>query len=280
MLKLNVETAGSGPALLCLHGHPGSGQCMQVFSQHLASRFFTLCPDLRGYGRSRAKGKFAMTTHLDDLAALLDDYKIDDFWVLGWSLGGILAMELALRFPKRVKGLILIATAAYPRSNYPTVGWLDYLNTGIAGLLNWLLPGWEWNIQRFGRKSLFRFMIQQHTPATYQFLATAAVPAFLQTSLPAHRALQAALNQRYNRVADLSQICCPTLVLAGEQDYHITAAASQETAQHLPNSELILYPQVAHLFPWEIPARVLADIDEWLASPCPVGIPLDKGDEG
>jgi pimeloyl-ACP methyl ester carboxylesterase len=263
-LKLHVETAGSGPALLCLHGHPGSGQCMQVFSQHLASRFFTLCPDLRGYGRSRAKGDFAMTDHLDDLTELLAAYQIDDVWLLGWSLGGILAMELALRFPERVRGLILIATSAYPRSNYPAVGWLDYLNTGVAGLLNWLKPGWEWNIQQFGRKSLFRFMIQQHTPATYQFLATSALPAFLHTSRQADRALQAALNQRYNRLADLAKIQCPALVLAGEQDCHITPACSQETAQHLPNSHWILYPNVAHLFPWEIPDQVLADMDNWL----------------
>jgi pimeloyl-ACP methyl ester carboxylesterase len=77
--------------------------------------------------------------------------------------------------------------------------------------------------------------------------------------------LQTALRQRYNRLADLAQIRCPSLVLAGAEDCHITAAASQETAEHLPNSHWILYPQVAHLFPWEIPDQVLADIDQWLA---------------
>jgi pimeloyl-ACP methyl ester carboxylesterase len=54
-------------------------------------------------------------------------------------------------------------------------------------------------------------------------------------------------------------------MLAGEQDRHITAAASQETARYLPHSDWIIYDQVAHLFPWEIPEQVLADIDQWLA---------------
>jgi pimeloyl-ACP methyl ester carboxylesterase len=261
---LHVETMGAGPALLCLHGHPGSGHCMRVFSQHFASRFLTLCPDLRGYGRSRAQGEFAMTAHLEDLEALLDHYQIQDCWLLGWSLGGIVAMELALRFPERVRGLILIATAAYPRSNHPLVGWPDYLNTGIAGILNWLQPGWRCNIEQFGRKSLFRYLIQHHTPQTYKFLAEFAVPAYLKTSRQAERALQSALRQRYNRLADLAQIRCPSLVLAGAEDCHITATASQETAEHLPNSHWILYPQVAHLFPWEITDQVLADIDKWL----------------
>jgi pimeloyl-ACP methyl ester carboxylesterase len=259
---LAIKTAGAGPTLLCLHGHPGNGDCMQVFSQHFATRFQTLCPDLRGYGRNRTSRHFAMSDHLKDLEALLAA-QTGDIWLLGWSLGGILAMELALCCPERVKGLILIATSAYPRSNHPAVGWRDYLNTVIASLLNGLRPGWDWNIQRFGRNSLYRYLVRQQTPATYRFLAQYALLAYLQTSRYAERALQQSLRQRYNRLADLSQIHCPALVLAGEQDCHITAACSHETAQHLPNSDWILYSDVAHLFPWEIPGRVLADIDAW-----------------
>ena len=73
-----------------------------------------------------------------------------------------------------------------------------------------------------------------------------------------------ALSQRYNRLPEISQIHCPTLMLAGDCDRHITAQSSLETAQHLPNCQTHSYSNVAHLFPWEIPEQVLADIDQWL----------------
>jgi proline iminopeptidase len=238
---------------------------MSVFTNHLSQRFQAIAPDLRGYGQSRVQEAFFMTDHLGDLEALLDRLDIDRCLILGWSLGGILAMELALRLPERISGLVLVATAAYPKGNHPPISWQDNLLTGVAAILNRLNPGWQWNIETFGQRSLFRYLIQQHTPTAYGYLAHEAMPAFLQTSPQATRALSLALARRYNRLADLAQIRCPCLVLAGSEDRHITAASSLETAQHLPRADWHLYPNTAHLFPWEIPARVLADLDFWLA---------------
>jgi pimeloyl-ACP methyl ester carboxylesterase len=173
-------------------------------------------------------------------------------------------MELALRRPERVKGLILIATAARPRGSHPAISWQDNLYTGVAAIANVIQPGWQWHIDTFGKRSLFRYLIQQHTPATYEYIAKYAVSAYLQTSPTAQRALFTALKSSYNRLADLPQIECPSLVMAGTADRHITPESSQETAQHLPNSQWICYPNTAHLFPWEIPHQVLSDIDKWL----------------
>lgn len=262
--NLNVHIRGKGFPILCLHGHPGSGSSLSVFTDHLSKRFQTIAPDLRGYGKSRFHGNFDMSDHLMDLEALLDRFQINKCLILGWSLGGILAMELALQLPERVTGLILVATAARPRGNHPPISWQDNLYTGVASLLNWIKPSWQWNIETFGKRSLFRYLIQQHTPASYSYIAKDAVPAYLQTSAAATRALYTAIKTGYNRVADLSQIQCPTLVLAGAQDCHITADSSLETAKHLRNCHWQCYANTAHLFPWEVPDRVLSDIDHWL----------------
>lgn len=238
---------------------------MSVFTRHLSQQFWTIAPDLRGYGNSKTDQYFEMHDHLQDLEALLDRFQIDQVLVLGWSLGGILAMELALRLPKRVTGLILLATAARPRGNHPSITWEDNLYTGIASLLNQVKPGWQWNIDTFGKRSLYRYLIQQHTPTTYQYVAQDAVTAYLQTSRYATHALTQRLRMGYNRLPDLEQIRCPCLVLAGEADRHITAASTLETAQHLAKAQSKCYPKSAHLFPWEIPTQVLTDIDRWLA---------------
>ena len=261
---LNVYVQGEGFPILCLHGHPGSGSSLSVFTQHLSQRFKTLAPDLRGYGNSRTNVNFNMNDHLVDLEALLDRLQVDRCLVLGWSLGGILAMELALKLPERVTGLILIATAARPRSNHPPISWQDNLYTGVASILNRLQPSWQWNIDTFGKRSLYRYLIQQHTPTAYRYLAYEALTAYLQTSAAAQRALSTALKAGYNRLAYLQHIQCPSLVLAGADDRHITAESSLETARHLKDCQWQCYPNTAHLFPWEIPNQVLNDMDAWI----------------
>ncbi|MBW4625236.1 MAG: alpha/beta hydrolase [Brasilonema octagenarum HA4186-MV1] len=263
-VDLNVHIQGQGFPILCLHGHPGSGSSLCVFTNHLSKRFQTLAPDLRGYGKSRFNGDFDMRDHLIDLEALLDRLRIKKCLILGWSLGGILAMELALQQPQRVTGLILVATAARPRGNHPPITWQDNVYTGVAGLLSYIKPDWQWNIETFGKRSLFRYLIQQHTPAAYSYIAKDAVSAYLQTSAPATRALFSAIGAGYNRLTELEKIQCPSLVLAGACDRHITADASLETSRYLKDCQSHCYPNTAHLFPWEIPNQVLSDIDCWL----------------
>jgi Predicted hydrolases or acyltransferases (alpha/beta hydrolase superfamily) len=264
-LRLNTQIQGQGFPIICLHGHPGSSQCMSVFTNHLSQRYLTLAPDLRGYGNSRTRQRFEMGDHLQDLETLFQEFNINQCLVLGWSLGGILALELAWKFPEKVKGLILIASAAKPRGNHPSISNLDYVYTGLAGIINWVFPCWRWNIETLGKRSLFRYLIQQHNSSAYHYLAKEAIPAFIQTSGFATQALNQSLRLGYNRLEYLQEIHCPALVLAGECDRHITAASTQETAQLLPNSQFYCYPNTAHLFPWEIPQLVLTDIDSWIA---------------
>jgi pimeloyl-ACP methyl ester carboxylesterase len=257
---------------------------MSVFTAPLSTpssaaqpaRFRTYAPDLRGYGRSRTPYPFEMTRHLDDLEELLAQHQIEKCLVLGWSLGGILAMELALRRPDVVQGLVLVGTAARPAGSHPPITWQDNLLTGIAGALNWLFfaakftshPAWKpalKPIQAIGQQSLFRYLIRQHTPLAYQYLAQQGAPAFLRTSRYAEAALFQAIRAGYNRLPDIRALRIPALVLCGECDRHITAESSLETARALKHAQTHCYPDTAHLFPWEIPDQMNADISQWLS---------------
>ncbi|MGB5975225.1 MAG: alpha/beta hydrolase, partial [Nodosilinea sp.] len=94
-MQLYCDIQGAGFPILCLHGHPGSAKSMSVFTESLSDQYRTLAPDLRGYGRSRTRSPFELEDSLSDLVELLDTQVIERCLVLGWSLGGILAMELA-----------------------------------------------------------------------------------------------------------------------------------------------------------------------------------------
>lgn len=237
---------------------------MAVFTDRLARDYQTIAPDLRGYGLSRVRRPFSLEESLTDLVELLAEHHLDRAILLGWSLGGILALELALRYPQRVAGLILVATAARPVGNHPpATGW-DLVNTALASVLNRLVPGHPWVTQGLGPRSLYRYLLQRHSIAAYERLAQEGLGAFWGTSRHAHRALNQALQKGYNRLPDLAQITIPCLVLCGAEDRHITAAASLETAQHLAQVEARCYPHAAHLLPWELPDQVLEDIEAWL----------------
>ena len=263
-MELFVRDMGSGPPILCVHGHPGSSDSMAVFGRSLSKNYRMIMPDLRGYGHSPVRSPFTMADHLDDLIGILDRLGINQCVVLGWSLGGILAMELALRYPERVTGLILMATAARPRGAHPKTSWQELLFTAIAALINQVVPGWRWNIETFGRRSLFKYLMYRQEPAAYRYVAESAIASQLRTTRHAHQALNTALAQGYNRLPDLHRITQPCWICAGQYDVHITAASTQETAEALPNSNWREYPDVAHLFPWEIPDQLLSDISHWL----------------
>ena len=241
---------------------------MAVFEEQFAPRFRVLAPDLRGYGHSRTRSPFTMADHLADLTHLLAQAVSpgERPLLLGWSLGGILALELALGNPQGFAGLILIASAARPRGNHPPITWADQGFTAIASLINRLYPGWPWNIRTFGQRSLYRYLLHHHTPAAYRRLAQEGFPAYFQTSAFAQRALSQALRQGYDRRASLPTLTLPTLILCGQGDRHITAASSQETAALLPRSTLHTFPDAAHLLPWEIPERLLGAIEAWLVA--------------
>lgn len=108
-VQLNVEITGEGPSLLLLHGFTGSSA---AWRPHLDAwrEFNTIAVDLLGHGASDSPAdpeRYRMERCVDDLVALLNGLGIERTAVLGYSMGGRVALHLALRAPERLWGLVL-----------------------------------------------------------------------------------------------------------------------------------------------------------------------------
>lgn len=240
-LTFHFERGGSGPRLLFISG-TGSDLRVQpnVFASPLPKAFDLLAYDQRGLGRSdKPDVPYSMADYADDAAALLDHVGWDDALVLGVSFGGMVAQELVLRHPSRVRRLVLACTspggeggASYPFHE------IEHLR-GEARARH-MIP-----ISDVRRDAAWA---SAH-PDEYEKLVemTAADPFAGEPGRAqgAHRQLEArAKHDTWDR---LPRIACPVLVAAGRYDGIALPATQEKMAARIPGAELGWF-EGGHLF--------------------------------
>lgn len=129
-VRLYYEEHGSGAPILCIHGAGSTALMWADAVDELARLGRVIAYDRRGCARSERPQPYERTSigeHADDAAALLDSLAAEPAVVVGRSYGGTVATDLALRYPDRVRALVLLEPDA-PRELAPTVGaWVDAL---------------------------------------------------------------------------------------------------------------------------------------------------------
>lgn len=134
-VDLAYREYGSGPPLIMLHGLLGSATNWSSIAQRIAGRHRALTVDLRNHGRSPHAEAMTYRDLVDDLLVFMDGHGLDRAAVLGHSLGGKVAMRLALEHPRRVEELIVvdIAPAAYQHDYGDILAAMEALDlTGIT----------------------------------------------------------------------------------------------------------------------------------------------------
>lgn len=258
-LDLYYEEHGSGEPLLLIQGFGGNTVAWGPLIPALAARYRVIAFDNRDAGRSsEATGPYTIADMADDARGLLDALGVPSAHVLGASMGGMIAQELALRWPQKVRALILACTTCGgPRS----AGWDELCQRLdlVRELREMPAPDSELVQQQLSWMFSPEFLANP-TPAFQEFiLSTLQYPAPLEGMKR-----QAEAIRRHDTWDRLPQIAAPTLVLAGADDPLILAENSRILAERIPNAQLTLYPRLRHGFNLEDPDRVHADILSFL----------------
>ena len=237
---INFDTYGDrhNPPLLLIMGLAVSSRAWDRLPQLLAQRFFVIVFDNRGTGRSARRGfAYRMAGLADDAAAVLDAAGARDAHVFGISMGGMIAQELALRHPDRVRSLALGCTFACWRSarapSLRTKIDLLLLNLGsaTAARLGRLLVSPQWHSQN---------------PTSALEWIRRAEPTRFRSALAQLLAVG-----RHNTTSRLAQIRAPTLVLTGDMDRLIPPQNSEVLARAIPGARLLMLQGAGHAFPLE-----------------------------
>ena len=253
-LDLYYERAGAGPRLLFISGTGGDLRVQpNVFASPLAKAFDLVAYDQRGLGRtSKPDVPCSMADYADDAAALMDHLGWDDALVVGVSFGGMVAQELALRHPRKLRRLALACTspggeggASYPFHE------IEHLK-GEARARH-LIP-----ISDTRRDAAWA---AAHPDDYAAFVAMAAVAPYADEpghAAGAHRQLEA--RARHDTWERLRDIACPTLIAAGRYDGIALPATQERMLARIPGAQLLWF-EGGHLFTAQDPAAYPAIVD-------------------
>lgn len=249
-VTLNVETAGAGSPLVLLHGFTGAAGSWSAHVGALAARHTIVAIDMLGHGASDApadSGRYRIEHAAADILAVLDRLEMPGAAVLGYSMGGRVALFLAASAPARVSALIL--ESASP--GIADAGERTKRAAEDAALADAIVrEGVPAFVDRWERLPLFA--TQARLPAE----ARAAVRAqrlghTAQGLANSLRGLgQGAQPPLFER---LPAVAAPALLIAGELDARY-ATLSREMSRRMPNARLVIVPAAGHAVHLEQPA--------------------------
>lgn len=240
------------PTVLLLHGLGATGGSWAFqFPALTDAGFHILAPDTRGFGQSTYPGGGVQVSDLAaDLAYLLEALQTGPCHVVGISMGGTIALQLALEEPHRIKKLILVNTFARLRPRTPSL-WLYFTVRFIL-------------VHTLGLPAQARAVARRIFPlANQQAYRQELIQEICQAKPAGYRAAMRAL-ARFNVSHRLAEIRIPTLVVSGENDTTVPMSAQGELAQGISGSRHVFIPRAGHAVIIDQPERFNNTLLEFL----------------
>jgi pimeloyl-ACP methyl ester carboxylesterase len=241
--EIHSEASDDAPPLLFISGVGYGGWFWRNQVSGLSQRFRIITFDNRGAGQSdKPEGPYSVSQMAGDTAGLLDALDIPSAFVVGHSLGGFIAQELALTRPDLVNRLVLASTSFGGPNAVPiTAEALDVLMNRQGdpvelvkrGIAVATAPGFSTQHPEIVQELLEYRLSNPVPPAQYQ--------------------AQVMAGATFNCEDRVSAIDCPTLILFGEHDKVVPPENAQLLADKIPGAAVKILPDAGHIFPIERP---------------------------
>lgn len=237
-VDIAYEDVGAGEdVLLFVHGHPFDRTMWTPQSDHFSQNGWRiLAPDLRGYGLSgAARGQTKLEAFCDDLIALLDHLAIEKAVIVGLSMGGQIAMEVARAHGERLYGLVLAATFSRSeteegrRTRYAVAERLE--SEGMQAYAEELLPR----------------MLAPRTIAQDPKLARYVLEMMRRTPVSGAAAALRGRAERIDYGPTLASLSLATLIVSGGRDPFTTRAEAEHMHEAIDDSLLVWIEEAGHM---------------------------------
>lgn len=250
-LRWAEQGSPDGQPVILLHGLTDSWYSYSRVLALLPARYHVYVLDQRGHGGSeRPAGGYAMDDFAADLLAFMDAVGLERAAVVGHSMGSFVARSAAAAAPERITHLVLIGSAADPRT--PA---LASFQQQVEALDDPVPAAFARDFQ----------LSTIHRPVAPEFL-DGVVAASRQVPSRVWRAALAGLLSHAD-LGRLERLPMPTLLLSGEQDAIWSPAQQDSLRTRIARATLKVYRDTGHAPHWERPAEFVRDLDAFLSAP-------------
>lgn len=245
-VKLYYEEYGKGESIVFTHGNSMYQGQWEPQVAELSKKYRVILWDVRGHGNSSLPpGEVDPESFSRDLIAVLDALKIKSAVLCGLSMGGHISLQAAVRYPQRVRGLVLIGTPF--SNNYHWYDkWLVAMNLYSVRLLPYKTTA-KWTAQAVNIK---------HRDIVEKGFASMTHDEFLR---------QWAGNLRLETKHDLHKVGCPTVILHGDKDVFVARQQAALT-EGIAGAQYYFIPNAGHLTNLDNPEAVNQHIDDFMQS--------------
>ena len=257
-VRVHYQEKGTGTPLILLHGFTSSTYSWKDVLDPLSKNFRVIAIDLKGFGFSgKPDGDYTRRAQASLVEHLLDYLKLERAWFCGNSMGGEVALNVAVKSPQRVAGLILIDSGGVVTSGNSLAP--GYLLVPFVGRILTALVMTSDKLVREGLEKSF----YDRTKITADRIAYYYRP--LQTRSGQLAALRARTQAgQFPIEQNLSAIKARTLIIWGADDQLIPLDAGRKMNSLIKDSKLVIIEKCGHLPQEELPERVLEEIMKFI----------------